>query len=157
MTLDQWLLKWDPTNFSFTVLVYVLVVSALIILWSKVLPYFINKRWPNEDALREKRATADIEARKDEIAETRLMRQALERQNAVSERMAILIEQHDVTARMGIDNIIGLLRIVLEKQGVEPSQVAAIIKSQNTEASATTELVKQIIAAATKQVQGSAA
>ncbi len=46
MTLDQWLLKWDPTNFSFTALVFVVLVSSILFLWLRWWPWFTKEAWP---------------------------------------------------------------------------------------------------------------
>jgi hypothetical protein len=133
---STWLFKWDPTNFSFTMLFYLLVLAAIAILWFKLIPDYLKNERPHQRELRMKRLQADIDVKKDEVNEQRLMRQALEKQNSVAERIALLIEHHDIAARSGINDIMSLLRIVLQKQGVSPSEIAQYISKQETETQA---------------------
>ena len=44
-----------------------------------------------------------------------MMRQALEKQNAVASNLMLLIEQHDLKGDTGFENVIGLLRILLTR------------------------------------------
>jgi hypothetical protein len=46
LTLEQWLLRWDPTNFSFTALVFVVLVATILFLWLKWWPWYTKEAWP---------------------------------------------------------------------------------------------------------------
>lgn len=142
------------TQLGFTGLVWAGFLFAISIIWKKLLPFLTEKKWPADQALKEKRIQAEIEARRDELTEARLMRQALEKQNAVSERLALLVEQHDEKAMTGHQNTIGLLRLVLEKQGVDPAAVQAVIKAKADGNQAIESLVQQVVAAAQKATTG---
>jgi len=138
------------TQLGFTGLVWVGFLFVIWVIRSRAIPFYTDKKWPADQALREKRIQAEIEARRDELTEARLMRQALEKQNAVSERLALLVEQHDQKAGAGIENIIGLLRLVLEKQGGDPATIQTVIKTQAPGTEAVQTLVQQVIEAAQK-------
>ncbi len=125
--IEQWIVQWKPTDFSFTLFVFVILIATIFILLRKIVPYLLDTKWPADQALREKRIQADIEARRDELNETRLMRQALEKLNTVASNLMLLIEQHDLKAETGFGNVISLLHLVLEKQGVEPSEIQAVL------------------------------
>jgi len=120
---------------------------VISLIWRRLLPFYTDKKWPADQALKEKRLQAEITARQDELTESRLMSQALERRNAVSERLAFLVEQHDEKAGTGIANIIGLLRLVLEKQGVAAT-IQSVIKAQSNGNQAVQTLVQQVSEAA---------
>ena len=43
LTLDQWLLRFDPANLSVTVLVFIVLVTAILFLWTKFWPWYIEQ------------------------------------------------------------------------------------------------------------------
>lgn len=125
--LTPFLQKIDPVNFSFTVLVYVIVVSVILIIWFKLIPWYIKEERPFQRELRAKRVQAEFELKRDELSEQRLMRQALERIGSVSDKISLMLELHDKTTARGTDQILALIRIVLEKQGVAASEIAKFL------------------------------
>ena len=46
LTLDQWLLKFDPANLSVTVLVFILLVTAILFVWTKFWPWYVTWLMP---------------------------------------------------------------------------------------------------------------
>lgn len=126
---QQMIARLDPVNFSFTVMTFLIIVTFLAVMWFKVIPWYIQEERPFQRELRAKREQANIELKREELAEQRLMRQALERLGSVSDKISLMLELHDKTARSGIDQILALLRIVLEKQGVPASDVARYLQA----------------------------
>ncbi len=144
MSFDQWLLSFKPVDFSFTVLVYLFVVSVIAVLWFKIIPWYIKEERPFQREQRAKRVQAEIELKRDELAEQRLMRQALERIGSVSDKISLMLELHDKTARAGIDQILSLLRIVLEKQGVSAAEIAKFLAEPADPNSAALAALRQL-------------
>ncbi len=143
-SIEQWIIQWKPTDFSFTLFVFAILFATIFILWRKIVPYLIDTKWPGDQALREKRIQADIEARRDDLNETRLMRQALEKLNTVASNLMLLIEQHDLKAETGFGNVTSLLHLILEKQGVEPSEIQACLNESVYGGMTAEELIRQL-------------
>lgn len=121
---DQFIQKISPTDFSFTVMAFMIVTFLVLAAWFKLIPWYIKEERPAQRDLKVKRVQAEIELKRDELQEQRLMRQTLERIGSVNDRVALLLELHDKTDRSSFDQILGLLRIVLEKQGVQASEIS---------------------------------
>ncbi len=151
--MEQWIVQWKPTDFSFTLFVFVILYATIFVLWRKIVPYLLEVKWPADQALREKRIQAEIEARRDDLNETRLMRQALEKLNTVASNLMLLIQQHDLKAETGFGNVVGLLHLVLEKQGVEPSEIQAVLNECG--AMTAEELIHQRASVMHSRVHGS--
>ena len=60
--IEQWITQWKPTDFSFTLFVFVILFTTVFILLRKIVPYLIDTKWPGDQALREKRIQAEIDA-----------------------------------------------------------------------------------------------
>ncbi len=133
------------TQLGFAGLVFAIVGFVFVIFWKKLIPFYTEKKWPAEHALKVKRIEAEIEARKAEVEETRLMRMALEKMSTVGERQNLLIQQHDEKAGTAAENIVGLLRILLEKQQVPPAVIEAVLKTQAHSDKDTEMLLRRII------------
>jgi hypothetical protein len=133
LDLLTWMQKWDPTNFSFTVLVYIVVMAIIAILWTKVVPDYFNKERPFQRDLKLKRLQADIDLKTAEVVEQAKMRQAMEQLGLVAGKIALLVESHRDENRSGMDNVQALIRIVLEKQGVKATEIATFIGAQENE------------------------
>lgn len=127
--LGTFLSKINPTDFSFTVMAFLIVIFVIMAGWFKLIPWYIHEERPAQRDLKAKRVQAELEIKRDELAETRLMRQTLERIGSVSDKISLMIDLHDKQARGGIDQILGLLRIVLEKQGVQASEITKFLNA----------------------------
>lgn len=133
--MDPWSQFWakmTPTEFSFTVMAFMVVSSAIYAIVFRWFPDFIKAELPARRELRKMKAQADADFRREELAEQRLMRQTLDRIGGVNDRIALLLELHDKQARSGIDQILALLRIVLEKQGVATSEIERFVREPNS-------------------------
>ncbi|HLY25424.1 MAG TPA: hypothetical protein VKQ72_03730 [Aggregatilineales bacterium] len=60
MTLDEWLLLWKPSDFSFALLVFVIIAF----LWTRVWPWFTREYFPARQ--RELAQRLEIEAHQEE-------------------------------------------------------------------------------------------
>ena len=69
-----WLTQWRPTDFSFTAPVFIAFITFLWVLVRRVLPFYFEKKWPADQALKEKRVQAELEIHRSELGETCLMR-----------------------------------------------------------------------------------
>jgi len=77
-SLDQWLFKWDPTNFSFTVLVFIVLVVALMFIVLKWWPWYSREAWPARQRIEEEHIQA-----MNRIGETLIELKLLVSQNSV--------------------------------------------------------------------------
>ncbi len=62
-TIDQWLLKWDPTDFSFTVFVFIMLVAGLLFVWRCWWPWYsarANRAQAERLELDRKRTEAEL-------------------------------------------------------------------------------------------------
>jgi lysylphosphatidylglycerol synthetase-like protein (DUF2156 family) len=145
MTLDQWLMKFDPSQFSLTVLVFMLTIAFIIVMWRKIIPFYIEKKWPADLEMQRLRIQEEVKVRQDAIAEQRLMREAVEKLNVVAGQQMLLLNQHDMTARSGIENLMEMITLLLQKNGIDTSKFATqgdqtiqlLAKTFNTMATAT--------------------
>ena len=64
MTLDQWLLRFDPANLSVTVLVFIVLVTAILFVWTKFWPWYITQAWPARQKMDQTRL--EIEAHQEQ-------------------------------------------------------------------------------------------
>ncbi len=144
LSIEQWITQWKPTDLSFTLFVFVILFTTVFILLRKIVPYLIDTKWPADQSLREKRIQAEIEARRDDLTETRLMRQALEKLNTVASNLLLLIQQHDLKAETGFGNTTSLLHLILEKQGVDPTEIQAVLNESTWGGMTAEELIRQL-------------
>jgi hypothetical protein len=87
---EQWLLKWDPTNFSFTALVLLIVTTLILFVWLKWWPWWTKEAWPAKQKAEQHRL--EIEAKQEEartnvmvgIRDTLIELRVLVQQNAVT-------------------------------------------------------------------------
>lgn len=142
----DWLIKQGALGqLGVTGLVYLIVVFAIVVLWRRIIPFYVNVRWPAEMAIREKRALAEIKAKEMEAENSRLMRDAIDALRNLQGQMMLLLDQHDTSARAGIDSIERLLAVVLEKQGLQPSEVQRLIDASTRDQVALSEAAKKLI------------
>ena len=87
-TLDQWLFRWDPTNFSFTVLVFIVLVVSLLFIVLKWWPWYSREAWPARQRIEEEHIQA-----MNRIGETLIELKLLVSQNAVM--MNTIVEKLD--------------------------------------------------------------
>jgi hypothetical protein len=142
----DWLIKAGGlSQLGLTGFVYLWSFFAIIVLWKRVIPYYVDKKWPAEQAVRDKRALAEIEMKKLETENQRLMRDAVDGLRNLQGQMMLLLDQHDMYAKQGIASIERLLAVVLEKQGVQPSEVQRLIDASVRDTAAVTEAAKKLI------------
>jgi hypothetical protein len=87
-SLDQWLFRWDPTNFSFTVLVFIVLVVSLLFIVLKWWPWYSREAWPARQRIEEEHIQA-----MNRIGETLIELKLLVSQNAVM--MNTIVERLD--------------------------------------------------------------
>lgn len=92
-SLDQWLLRWDPTNFSFTVLVFMVLVVALLFVVLKWWPWYSREAWPARQRIEEEHIQA-----MNRIGDTLIELKLLVSQNTVM--MTSILDKLDHTEKM---------------------------------------------------------
>ena len=92
-SLDQWLFKWDPTNFSFTVLVFIVLVVALMFIVLKWWPWYSREAWPARQRIEEEHIQA-----MNRIGETLIELKLLVSQNTVM--MTSVLDKLDHAEKM---------------------------------------------------------
>ena len=64
MSIDQWLLKFDPANFSFSVLVFIILVSSICFIFTRFWPWYTKEYFPARQKAELQRL--DVEARQEQ-------------------------------------------------------------------------------------------
>jgi hypothetical protein len=98
--LDQWLLKFDPANFSFTVFVFIILVSVILFFWLKFWPWWTQIAWPARQKMELTRM--EFEAKQEA---SRLEVMSGIRDTLIE--LKVLIQQNSVTTQAISDRLTG--------------------------------------------------
>jgi hypothetical protein len=111
VVIEQWLAKFDPANLSVTVLVFFVLATGILFLWTRFWPWWTGEAWPARQRAEQMRLEIETKQEqnrqelmagiRDALVELRvLVRQNREATDAIAERLSMLPVSRAVRNRM---------------------------------------------------------
>lgn len=94
--LEQWISKFDPNQAPITALVMLIFVCAILFVWKKVWPWFVEDYWPKHIALIQDKQRAHLEMEKERTNIWASIRDAMVELRVMNAQTLLVMQQQGV-------------------------------------------------------------